>query len=46
MENTAPKKKNKVLPIILVLVVCIVGIYAFNKISYARHHEDTDDAQL
>lgn len=46
MENTAPKKKNKVLPIILVLVVCTVGIYAFNKISYARHHEDTDDAQL
>ncbi len=44
MENTEPKKK--IVPIILVLVVGLILFYAFNKITYALHHEDTDDAQI
>lgn len=47
MENQeAPKKKNKVLPIILLVVVIAGGIFGISKYRYAQHHEDTDDAQL
>ena len=46
METPEPKKKKKIVPIILVLVVGLILFYVFNKITYARHHEDTDDAQI
>jgi len=48
MEHTTPpaKKKNKVLPIILVLVIGSSLFFGFNKYRYALHHEDTDDAQI
>ena len=46
MENTEPKKKSKIAPIILTLVIGTVLFYAVKKITYASHHEDTDDAQI
>lgn len=46
MQNTKKKKKNKVLPIILVLAILLVGTYAVSKYSYSMHHEDTNDAQI
>lgn len=46
MENTEPKKKSKIAPIILTLVIGTVLFYAVKKITYANHHEDTDDAQI
>ena len=49
-ESTPPngeprKKRNFILPIILVLVV-IAGIWAFRTWTYGRAHESTDDAQV
>ena len=45
MENTPPKKK-KALPFILAIIVIGSLIFGISKYIYARHHEDTDDAQL
>jgi len=45
-ENTPKKKKNKVMPIILIVIVLISAYFGIQKYIYAQHHEDTDDAQL
>ena len=42
----APKKKNKVFPIVLILLVVGGGIFGFTKYNYSQHHESTDDAQI
>lgn len=47
MENQTPaKKKNKVLPVILSLIIFSALFYGVSKYLYSRHHEDTDDAQV
>jgi membrane fusion protein (multidrug efflux system) len=44
-ENEA-KKKSKVLPIILIVVVIIGGFFGIRTYIYGQHHIETDDAQL
>ncbi|MFM7015675.1 MAG: HlyD family secretion protein [Bacteroidota bacterium] len=48
MENefTPPKKKKKFLPVILISIILITIFFGINKYNYARHHVDTDDAQI
>ncbi|GAB3923503.1 HlyD family secretion protein [Mucilaginibacter myungsuensis] len=47
-QNTAaaPKKKNKVVPIILALVLIGGSIFGIKEYIYYSKHEDTDDAQI
>jgi membrane fusion protein (multidrug efflux system) len=45
-EQTPKKKKNKILPIILVLIILSAAVFGIQKYIYFQHHEDTDDAQL
>jgi membrane fusion protein (multidrug efflux system) len=45
-ENEAPKKPNRVLPIILGLVLVIGIIFGIKEYFYYQKHEDTDDAQI
>jgi membrane fusion protein (multidrug efflux system) len=45
-NNTAPKKKNKILPIMLVLIIGSSLFFGINKYRYSLSHEDTDDAQI
>lgn len=42
----APKKKNKVFPIILGALVILGGAFGITKYIHAQHHEETDDAQI
>ena len=42
----APKKKNKVFPIVLSILVVGGAIFGFTKYNYSQHHETTDDAQI
>ncbi len=47
MENTEQKKPRKKAPlIILSLVIISAAAFGINKYIYARHHVDTDDAQV
>jgi len=41
-----PKKRSKVFLIILILMIIAGGWFGISKYTYARHHEDTDDAQI
>lgn len=46
-QNTeAPKKKNKIFPIILTVLVLGGGTFGVSKYIHALHHEETDDAQV
>ncbi len=42
----APKKKNKVFPIVLGVLVVLGGAFGATKYVHAQHHEETDDAQI
>jgi membrane fusion protein (multidrug efflux system) len=42
----APKKKNRIFPIILAVLVIGGGWFGISKYQYSLHHEDTDDAQI
>ena len=44
--QAAPKKRNPVFTIILVVLVLGGGAFGFSKYQHALHHEDTDDAQV
>ncbi|MFI5150695.1 MAG: HlyD family secretion protein [Bacteroidia bacterium] len=44
--DNEPKKKAKVLPIILLLVVGIGGFFGVKTYLYGLHHIETEDAQL
>ena len=49
--QTAPdageqKKKNKVFPIVLGLLVLVGGTFGTVKYIHGQHHEETDDAQI
>lgn len=48
MEQTEQpvKKKNKLLPVILIIIVVASATFGISKYVYALHHEDTDDAQI
>ncbi len=41
-----PKKRSKVFLIILIAMVIFGGWFGVSKYRYARHHEETDDAQV
>ncbi len=41
-----PQKRSKVFLIILILMVIAGGWFGISKYTYAKHHEDTDDAQI
>src|SRR5579862_3378332 len=48
-KNTEEKKSSArkiIFPVILGIVVIVIGIYIFNKVTYNMKHEETDDAQV
>lgn len=45
-SDQAPKKKNKIFPIILAILVIGGGAFGISKYIHAMHHEETDDAQV
>jgi membrane fusion protein (multidrug efflux system) len=45
-ETAAPKKKNRVFPIVLVVLVVVGGTFGAMKYIHGLHHEETDDAQV
>src|SRR4051812_31697154 len=45
-QPEAPKKKSKVFPIILVILIAAGLWFGISKYLYGRHHESTDDAQV
>jgi membrane fusion protein (multidrug efflux system) len=44
--KTEKKKKSKVFLVVLVLLVALGGWFGFSKYNHARHHAETDDAQV
>ena len=44
--TTPAKKKNKIIPIILAVLVVVGVIFGLNKYNYYSKHIDTDDAQI
>jgi len=44
--TTPAKKKNKVLPIVLGVLVILGAIFGINEYLYSSKHVDTDDAQI
>src|SRR3954467_10885072 len=46
MAGETTKKKNKVLPVVLTVIIIASAIFGITKYIYAAHHEDTDDAQV
>lgn len=45
-EEEATKKKSFVVPVIIALVALAGGYYAFSKIMYNLHNEDTENSQI
>ncbi|MES2704208.1 MAG: HlyD family secretion protein [Bacteroidota bacterium] len=45
-EHGTPKKKNKVFPIVLAVLVLAGGGFGVTKYIHAQHHEETDNAQV
>lgn len=45
-QPEAPKKKNKVFPIILAIIVIVGGWFGITKYIHGKHHEETEDAQV
>ncbi len=46
VQDDAPKTKSKKFIIILILLVVLGGWFGTSKYIHARHHEETDDAQV
>lgn len=44
--DAAPKKKNKIFPIILAIIVIGGGTLGVTKYIHSLHHQETDDAQV
>jgi membrane fusion protein (multidrug efflux system) len=44
--EAAPKKKNRRFLIVLIILVVVGGAFGFSKYLHAKHHEETDDAQV
>lgn len=45
-SNETKAKKNYIVPIILGIVIVVLAVFGFKKISYSLHNEDTDNSQL
>lgn len=45
-EAEAPKKRSKVFPIVLGVLVVVGGGFGLTKYIHGQHHEETDDAQI
>src|SRR4051812_21980314 len=45
-DEPTPKKRPPIMPIIAAILLVVGGIWAFNKWSFARSHESTDDAAI
>lgn len=45
-NKTAPKKRNPVFIIVLILLVVGGGWFGISKYQHGLHHEDTEDAQI
>jgi membrane fusion protein (multidrug efflux system) len=45
-DATPKRKRPPIMPIIAAIVVIVGGIWAFNKWTFARSHESTDDAAV
>ena len=45
-ENVPVKKKSKVFPIVLALLVIGGAAFGITKYMHSLHHEETDDAQV
>lgn len=45
-EAEAPKKRSKVFPIVLGILVVVGGGFGLTKYIHGQHHEETDDAQI
>lgn len=46
VQPQEPKKKSKIFPIILILLVVVGAWFGISHYLYAQHHETTDDAQI
>lgn len=51
MENTTPATKEKtpnkfIRPIIGIIILGCAAVFAYKKISYAQHNEDTENSQI
>jgi membrane fusion protein (multidrug efflux system) len=44
--EAAPKKKNRRFLIVLIILVVVGGAFGISKYLHAKHHEETDDAQI
>jgi len=42
----APKKKSRGFLIVLIILVVVGGAFGISKYIHAKHHEETDDAQI
>lgn len=45
-QTPAPKKRSKGFLIVLIALLLAGGWFAYSKITHAKHHEETDDAQV
>lgn len=41
-----PKKRSRIFPIILILLIIAAAWFGISKYIHAQHHEETDDAQV
>lgn len=44
--EAAPKKKSRRFLIVLIILVVVGGAFGISKYLHAKHHEETDDAQI
>ncbi|OQP52525.1 secretion protein HlyD [Niastella yeongjuensis] len=44
--EAAPKKKSRGFLIVLIILVIVGGAFGISKYLHAKHHEETDDAQV
>src|SRR5580765_2270096 len=45
-NNATPKKRSKSFLIVLIVLVLAGGAFGISKYIHAKHHEETDDAQV
>src|SRR6476469_5472073 len=45
-SNAAPKKRSKAFLFVLIALVIAGGAFGISKYIHAKHHEETDDAQV
>src|SRR6478735_4709671 len=45
-SNAAPKKRSKTFLLVLIVLIIAGGAFGISKYIHAKHHEETDDAQV